>query len=43
MISNTQILAPRLDYRPVEERIKDFDEACLGGHSHQSHLFYRYR
>jgi glutamate synthase (NADPH/NADH) small chain len=30
MKSNTQILAPRLDYRPVEERIKDFDEACLG-------------
>jgi glutamate synthase (NADPH/NADH) small chain len=21
---------PRLDYRPVEERIQDFDEACLG-------------
>jgi glutamate synthase (NADPH/NADH) small chain len=30
MKSNLQILAPRLDYRPVEERIKDFDEACLG-------------
>ena len=30
MKSNAQILAPRLDYRPVEERIKDFDEACLG-------------
>jgi len=30
MESNTRILAPRLDYRPVEERIKDFDEACLG-------------
>jgi len=30
MKSNTQTLAPRLDYRPVEERIKDFDEACLG-------------
>lgn len=22
--------SPRLDYRPVEERIKDFNEACLG-------------
>jgi len=30
MENNTRILAPRLDYRPVEERIKDFDEACLG-------------
>ena len=30
MKSDAQILAPRLDYRPVEERIKDFDEACLG-------------
>ena len=30
MKSNMQILAPRLDYRPVEERIKDFNEACLG-------------
>ncbi len=30
MKSNAHILAPRLDYRPVEERIKDFDEACLG-------------
>jgi glutamate synthase (NADPH/NADH) small chain len=30
MKSNTQILAPRLDYRPVEERIRDFEEACLG-------------
>ncbi|MFB0536864.1 MAG: FAD-dependent oxidoreductase [Anaerolineae bacterium] len=30
MKSNGQIFAPRLDYRPVEERIKDFDEACLG-------------
>ncbi len=25
-----QMLAQRLDYRPVEERIQDFDEACLG-------------
>ncbi|NIO70954.1 MAG: oxidoreductase FeS-binding subunit, partial [Anaerolineae bacterium] len=30
MTNNMQIFAPRLDYRPVEERIKDFDEACLG-------------
>lgn len=30
MKSDAQIPAPRLDYRPVEERIKDFDEACLG-------------
>lgn len=25
-----RIPAPRLDYRPAEERIQDFDEACLG-------------
>lgn len=25
-----RIPAPRLDYRPVDERIQDFDEACLG-------------
>jgi glutamate synthase (NADPH/NADH) small chain len=25
-----RIPAPRLDYRPAEERIKDFEEACLG-------------
>ena len=30
MKTDTRILAPRLDYRPVEERITDFDEACLG-------------
>ena len=30
MTNDRQILSPRLDYRPVEERIKDFDEACLG-------------
>lgn len=30
MENNARVLAPRLDYRPVEERIRDFDEACLG-------------
>lgn len=30
MTNDMQVLTPRLDYRPVEERIEDFDEACLG-------------
>jgi len=30
MTNDMQVLTPRLDYRPVEERIKDSDEACLG-------------